>query len=88
MQALSEAYATLFDDESRSAYDRLGRGGMSHGTNIDPRAVYAAVFGGPELEPWVGVLGMNAPLDEQIVKAHEDSVAAQAKLHMEVCAAA
>lgn len=59
---LSEAYQTLFDEERRAAYDALGPGGMQAYT--DPRQVFAAVFGGPEFEPWVGVLGTS--VDESL----------------------
>jgi len=83
-QALSEAYTALFDDESRAAYDRFGRTAGAQGANFDPRAVYAAVFGGPELEPWVGVLAMNAPIDERIAHEYEVSLATQHTLHEQV----
>ena len=65
---LSEAYQTLFDEERRAAYDALGCGGLqSAGLYTDPRQVFAAVFGGPEFEPWVGVLG--ASVDESLQEA-------------------
>lgn len=62
---LSEAYQTLFDEERRAVYDAMGRAGL-HGDNTytDPRQVFAAVFGGPEFESWVGVLG--TVVDEEL----------------------
>jgi len=62
---LSEAYETLFDEERRAVYDALGPAGMEgDGLHTDPRQVFAAVFGGPEFEPWVGMLG--ATIDEEL----------------------
>ena len=62
---LSQAYQTLFDEERRAVYDAFGRDGMqSDESYADPRQVFAAVFGGPEFEPWVGVLG--AAVDEEL----------------------
>ena len=55
-KAVSEAYQTLFDAERRAAYDKYGRGGQG-GAYVDPREVFAAVFGGPEFVPLVGELG-------------------------------
>ena len=64
-KTLSEAYQTLFDEERRAVYDTFGRDGMqSAETYADPRQVFAAVFGGPEFEPWVGTLG--AVVDEEV----------------------
>lgn len=65
---LSEAYQTLFDEERRAVYDALGRDGLQGNVHCDPRQVFAALFGGPEFEPWVGQLGgqvddeLHAPL--------------------------
>ena len=64
-KALSEAYQTLFDDESRARYDQLGRAG-AQSSGMDPKDVFAAVFGGPEFEPFVGTLAMAAPVDEKM----------------------
>jgi len=62
---LSEAYQTLFDEERRAVYDAFGREGLQgDGAFVDPRQVFAAVFGGPEFEPWVGVLGQS--VDEEL----------------------
>ena len=62
---LSQAYQTLFDEERRAVYDAFGRDGMqSDDSYADPCQVFAAVFGGPEFEPWVGVLG--AAVDEEL----------------------
>ena len=62
---LSQAYQTLFDEERRAVYDAFGCDGMqSDDSYADPRQVFAAVFGGPEFEPWVGVLG--AAVDEEL----------------------
>ena len=59
-KALSEAYQTLSDEERRAVYDSLGKDGL-RGESVysDPRQVFAAVFGGPEFEPWVGILGQS-----------------------------
>ena len=54
-KALSEAYQTLFDAERRAAYDQWGKSGQG-GAYVDPREVFAAVFGGPEFVPLVGEL--------------------------------
>ena len=73
---LSEAYQTLFDEERRAVYDALGREGLQgNAVYSDPRQVFAAVFGGPEFEPWVGQLG--ATMDEEFqapVKAAQQRV--------------
>jgi DnaJ-class molecular chaperone len=62
---LSQAYQTLFDEERRAVYDAFGRDGMqSDDSYADPCQVFAAVFGGPEFEPWVGMLG--AAVDEEL----------------------
>ena len=71
---LSDAYQTLFDNERRAAYDRHGKAGEQGGTWVDPRDLYAATFGGPEFEPWVGVLGAQPP--DELVQAAERAVAA------------
>lgn len=74
-KALSEAYQTLFDAERRSAYDQHGREGLQGGgTYGDPREVFAAVFGGPEFEPYVGALG--ATVDDELVRPLEEANAA------------
>ena len=71
---LSDAYQTLFDNERRAAYDVHGKAGEQGGTWVDPRDLYAATFGGPEFEPWVGVLGAQPP--DELVQAAERAVAA------------
>jgi hypothetical protein len=69
-KALSEAYQCLFDDETRAAYDQFGKEG-TQASGVDPRDVFAAVFGGPDFEPWVGTLAMCAHENEQLVSAVE-----------------
>jgi hypothetical protein len=65
---LSEAYQTLFDEERRAVYDAFGPEGLQgDGAFVDPRQVFAAVFGGPEFEPWVGVLGQS--VDDELTAA-------------------
>ena len=71
---LSDAYQTLFDNERRAAYDLHGKAGEQGGTWVDPRDLYAATFGGPEFEPWVGVLGAQPP--DELVQAAERAAAA------------
>ena len=62
---LSHAYQTLFDEERRAVYDAFGRDGLqSDDSYADPQQVFAAVFGGPEFEPWVGTLG--DAIDEEL----------------------
>ena len=75
---LSDAYQTLFDNERRAAYDLHGKAGEQGGTWVDPRDLYAATFGGPEFEPWVGVLGAQPP-DELVQAAERAAAAAVAK---------
>jgi curved DNA-binding protein CbpA len=79
-KALSEAYQTLFDAERRAAYDQWGKGGQG-GAYVDPREVFAAVFGGPEFVPLVGELGEQ--VDEGVQRASDAATAAlQAKQQM------
>ncbi len=66
-KALSEAYQTLFDDTARAAYDRYGKQEGGAPNFADARDVFAATFGGPEFEPWVGILGTSC--DEQLQAA-------------------
>ena len=47
-----------------AVYDALGRDGLRGDVHADPRQVFAAVFGGPDFEPWVGILG--ATVDEAL----------------------
>ncbi|KAL1528453.1 hypothetical protein AB1Y20_009799 [Prymnesium parvum] len=68
-KVLSEAYQTLFDDERRAAYDAYGRSGIHSGSYSDARQVFAAVFGGPEFEPWVGSLACS--VDEALQQRAE-----------------
>lgn len=80
-KALSDAYQTLFDDDRRKAYDEHGKAGLD-GVDIDPREMYAAVFGGPEFEPWIGTLGATPP-DEIVQAAATANAALEAKVeHM------
>lgn len=72
---LSEAYQTLFDDDLRAAYDADGRDGLHQHGFADPKDIFAAVFGGPEFEPFVGVLAMVAPVDEKL--SHDADEAAK-----------
>ena len=72
---LSEAYQTLFDDERRAAYDKHGKASLE-GNTVDPREVFAAVFGGPEFEPFIGQLG--AQPDEAVLGAAAASQSALA----------
>eukprot|EP00964_Phaeocystis_antarctica_P028407 scaffold16017_cov63-Phaeocystis_antarctica.AAC.4 len=72
-KALSEAYQTLFDAERRAAYDQWGKGGQG-GAYVDPREVFAAVFGGPEFVPLVGELGEQ--VDEVVQRASDAAAAA------------
>jgi len=66
-KALSEAYQTLFDEERRAVYDAMGREGLQ-GESVysDPKQVFAAVFGGPEFEPWIGEIAAAAVVDEEL----------------------
>lgn len=69
-KALSEAYQTLCDEDRRATYDAHGREGLSGSSSYaDPREVFAAVFGGPEFEPYIGALG--ATIDEGVSQAAE-----------------
>jgi hypothetical protein len=79
---LSEAYQTLVDSERRAVYDAFGPEGLRGDVNVDPRQVFAAVFGGPEFEPWVGVLGasVDEKLQADVKTAQERSNANHAKL--------
>ena len=77
-KAISDAYQTLFDDDRRKAYDEHGKAGLE-GVDIDPREMYAAVFGGPEFEPWIGTLGATPP-DDVIQAAATASATLEAKL--------
>ena len=72
-KALSEAYQTLFDAERRAAYDQWGKSGQG-GAYVDPREVFAAVFGGPEFVPLVGELGEQ--VDEGVQRASDAAAAA------------
>ena len=80
---LSEAYQTLFDEERRAVYDALGKEGVrGDGAYTDPRQVFAAVFGGPEFEPWVGQLGatVDDDLQQRVDAAQRKWAANHAKL--------
>ena len=67
-QELSNAYQTLFDEERRATYDAFGQDSSQNAdAYADPKQVFAATFGGPEFEPWVGILG--ASCDEQLQAA-------------------
>ena len=77
-KAISDAYQTLFDDDRRKAYDEHGKAGLE-GVDIDPREMYAAVFGGPEFEPWIGTLGATPP-DDMIQAAATVNATLQVKL--------
>jgi len=73
-KSVSEAYQILSDDDSRAAYDRSGRAGVQGGGDFaDPREVFAAMFGGPEFEPFVGILRMCAPEDEKLQQEADDA---------------
>lgn len=75
-KAVSEAYQVLFDDDSRATYDRLGREGLQgQGNFADAKDVFAAVFGGPEFEPYIGTLKMCAPVDEKLQQDVEEAFA-------------
>lgn len=75
-KAVSEAYQILFDEQSRAAYDRNGRDSLQgQGNFADARDVFAAVFGGPEFEPYIGTLKMCAPEDEKLKEDVEDATA-------------
>ena len=64
-QELSNAYQTLFDEERRATYDAFGQDSSQNAdAYADPKQVFAATFGGPEFEPWVGILGTSC--DEQL----------------------
>jgi len=79
-KAVSEAYQVLFDDDTRSAYDQHGKSGVQGGSQFaDAREVFAAVFGGPEFEPFIGTLKMCADVDEQLQKEVNDSLEAMMK---------
>ncbi|KAJ1632291.1 hypothetical protein T492DRAFT_627913 [Pavlovales sp. CCMP2436] len=80
---LSEAYQVIFDEESRATYDELGAAGMQHST-VDPRDVFAAVFGGPEFLPWVGTLAMCAPIDEKLAAGADAAMQRLVALHQEL----
>jgi len=86
-KAVSEAYQILFDEQSRAAYDRNGRESLQgQGNFADARDVFAAVFGGPEFEPYIGTLKMCAPEDEKLKEDVEHAAATlrarQEELHM------
>ena len=67
-QELSNAYQTLFDEERRATYDAFGQDSSQNAdAYADPKQVFAATFGGPEFEPWVGILGTSC--DEQLQAA-------------------
>jgi len=75
-KAVSEAYQVLFDEDARAKYDRLGKEGLSgEGNFADARDVFAAVFGGPEFEPYIGTLKMCAPVDEKLQQDVEEAAA-------------
>ena len=76
---LSEAYQTLVDSERRAVYDAFGPEGLRGDVNVDPRQVFAAVFGGPEFEPWVGVLGASV-LGTGVLHPHTRSLSTQHSL--------
>lgn len=84
-KAVSEAYQVLFDDESRATYDSLGRDGLQgQGDFADARDVFAAVFGGPEFEPYIGTLKMCAPVDEKLQQEVEDASELLRSRHQEL----
>lgn len=82
-KALSEAYTVLFDEESRATYDAVGREGMQAST-VDPKDIFAAVFGGPEFEPFIGVLAMCADVDDRLAQEAEAAGAALLEAHQEL----
>lgn len=86
-KAVSEAYQVLSDEESRQKYDSFGREGLQgQGNFADARDVFAAVFGGPEFEPYIGTLKMCAAADEKLQQDVEEAgamlQARQEELHM------
>ena len=86
-KALSEAYQTLFDDTARAAYDRYGKQEGGAPNFADARDVFAATFGGPEFEPWVGTLAMAREVDEGLQNAAATTAAAAMAKRQEIEAA-
>lgn len=55
---ISVAYEVLSDPEKRELYHRHGKQGVEGMTDIDPRAMFAMLFGGGKFDNYIGEISL------------------------------